>query len=356
MRVAIIGSGGIGRGYLAYLTHQGHHATLWSPSGAAKKHFAGGATLDVAGHLQMSFRPIVAPTCAEAIDRAEAIVIAVQASGFRSVLDEMAPYVKSGQTIIISSHSSFAALYLQRLLAQRGIDVPISAWATTALTARKTGSRGVYISGVRAKLDVATLPIRHEVAGRTVCQELFGDRFQQQEDILAIMLSNLNPPSHMANMLGNLTRAERGEEWPNYGSITRGVGRIVEAMDIERLRLAQAFGLKVRSIQEHFVYSFGVTPGPVDQMAAAVYKNRPDALGPKTLDTRYITEDVPFGLVPLETLGIIAGVSLPLHKAGIELFDAICARNFRGENNILPALNLEGLSASAVHGLLRGES
>ena len=88
-------------------------------------------------------------------------------------------------------------------------------------------------------------------------------------------------------------------------------------------------------------------------MAAAVYATRPELLGPKTLDTRFITEDVPFGLVPLELLGAVTGVPLPLHQAGIALFDAICCRDFRGENDILPALQLDSLFPAALHGLLR---
>ena len=348
MRVAIIGSGGIGRGYFAYLTSQGHHPILWSPSGAAQADFTDTATLDVTGQLETSFQPAISRNCAEAVEGAEAIIIAVPANGFRAVLDLLVPHLTNDQTVIISSHCSFAALYLHRQLTQRGLDLPVVAWATTALTARKSGPRSVHISGVRSKLDVATLPIRHASTGLSVCRRLFGDRFEQRQDILAIMLSNLNPPGHMASMLGNLTRAELGEDWPNYGSITQGVGRIIDAMDVERLALARAFGVAVRSVQEHYLHSFGVEPGPVDKMAAAVYRKRPELLGPKTLNTRFITEDVPFGLVPLETLGIIAGIPLPLHQAGIALFNAICARDFRAENDLLPLLNLQALDISAL--------
>lgn len=353
MRVAIIGSGGIGRGYAAYLTTQGHEPILWSPSGAALADFAGDAPLTVTGKIEGAFPIEIARDCQRALDGAEAIVVAVQANGFKTVLDALAPHLRAGQNVIISAHCSFAALYLHRLLTARGMDLPIAAWATTALTARKSGPQSVHISGIRARLDVATLPVRHAQQGLSLCQALFGDRFEARDDVLAIMLSNLNPPAHMANMLGNLTRAEKGEDWPNYGSITTGVGRIIDAMDTERLALAQAFGLRVRSIQEHYVHSFGVEPGPVGEMSAAVYGKRPELLGPKTLDTRFITEDVPFGLAPLESLGAVAGVALPLHQAGIALFDAICARDFRAENDLLPALDLAGLDAAELHRQLR---
>jgi len=334
MRVAIIGSGGIGRGYAAYLTSQGHAPVIWSPSGAALADFAGDATLTVTGKVEGSVPLRIARDCAEAVAGCEAIIVAVQANGFKAVLDAAAPHLAAGQAVIISAHCSFAALYLHRLLAKRGLDLPIATWATTALTARKSGPRSVHVSGIRSQLDVAALPARHGEAAIEVCRALFGDRFEPRQDVLAIMLSNLNPPAHIANMLGNLTHAERGEDWPNYGSITQGVGRIIDAMDIERLALAKAFGLEVRSVQEHYAHSFGVDAGPVGEMAAAVHAKRPELLGPKTLDTRFVTEDVPFGLVPLQALGKLAGVALPLHEAGITLFNAICDRDFTAENDL----------------------
>lgn len=354
MRVAIIGSGGIGRGYAAYLTTHGHQPVLWSPSGAALADFAGAAALSATGKIEGELPLAVAATCAEAVARADAVIVAVQANGFRAVCDALAAHLRQGQPVVFSSHCSFAALYLHRLLKLRGVELPIAAWATTALTARKTGPRSVHVSGIRKRLDVAALPARHGATALALCQALFGDRFQLREDMLAIMLSNLNPPAHMANMLGNLTRAERGEDWPNYGAITPGVGRIIEALDVERLALAKAFGLAVRNVQEHYALSFGVEPGPVAEMAAAVYRMRPELAGPKTLDTRFITEDVPFGLVPLAFLGTICGMSMPVHQAGIALFDAIMARDFRAENDLLPALRLQGLSPAALHGELRG--
>ena len=51
----------------------------------------------------------------------------------------------------------------------------------------------------------------------------------------------------------------------------------------------------------------------------------------------------------------IAGVALPLHQAGIALFDAICARDFRAENDLLPALGLAALDRAELHRQLRGE-
>jgi opine dehydrogenase len=62
--------------------------------------------------------------------------------------------------------------------------------------------------------------------------------------------------------------------------------------------------------------------------------------GPATLDTRYVTEDVPFGLVPLLRLAAIVGAPVPLHESGIKIMSALYGRNFETENDILPQLGV----------------
>ena len=186
-----------------------------------------------------------------------------------------------------------------------------------------------------------------------MCTGLFGDRFVLRDDLVAISLSNLNPQNHLAMALCNLTRIERGEDWPNYWGITPAVGRLMEALDAERLAVAAAYGVTVRTIIDHFHLSFDVPRGPVAEMAAAVQARGGGPLGPKSLDTRYITEDVPFGLVPTEALARAAGVAVPLHSAGIDMFGALVGRDFRAENDLLPGLGLERLDVAGIRSAVR---
>jgi opine dehydrogenase len=76
-------------------------------------------------------------------------------------------------------------------------------------------------------------------------------------------------------------------------------------------------------------------------MAQLVAAARPYVKGPSSLNTRFVTEDVPFGLCPLAVLGRIAGVPMPLHDSGIRIFSALYARNFEQDNDIVPKLNLQ---------------
>ena len=53
----------------------------------------------------------------------------------------------------------------------------------------------------------------------------------------------------MAIALCNLTRMERGEAWSQNENIPDAVGRLIEALDAERLAIAAAFGATVRTVR-----------------------------------------------------------------------------------------------------------
>ena len=80
-----------------------------------------------------------------------------------------------------------------------------------------------------------------------LCSELFGDRFVPREDLIAVSLSNVNPQNHLGMALCNFTRIEKAEAWANWSGLTPAVGRLIEALDAERLAVAAAFGASVRT-------------------------------------------------------------------------------------------------------------
>lgn len=353
MKVSILGAGGISLGYAAFLTEHGHEPVIWSPSGAGTLAFANGDPLTAKGKASGSFKLQIGKTFQETIENAEVVIIALPGNGHRMVFDKLADHLQPDQTVIISSHSSLGALYLSKQLARRKIIVPIIGWGTTFLTSRRTGDREVSISNIRAKVDTATLPVSKNEQGLKICQKLFGDHFEQRSDILAISLSNLNPIAHLSNALCNLTRIERGEEWANYDCITGTVGRLYEALDVERLNLAKAYGLKVRTVFEHLHLSFHVPVGSVAEMSSRIHALRGGPPGPKTLDTRYVTEDIPYGLVPFVAIANCADVYLPIHESGVTIFSALYGRDFRRENNLLPDLGIDDMNAEDLHNVLR---
>lgn len=338
MRVAILGAGAVAYGNAALLCRNGHDPALWSPSGRRTARLAAGESLVASGAVQGNYRPRIAASCAEALADADAVLIAVPGYAHRRVLDVAASLLRNEQVVVFSSHMSLAALYLARRLRLRGAEAPIAALATTVTTGRQVGFESAHINTIRARLDVAVLPATETTWAVEVCTALFGDRFVVRDNLLAIALSNLNPQNHLAIALCNLTRMERGENWGQNLHITPAVARLIEALDAERLAIAAAFGLRVRTIHEHFHLSFDVPLGPLADMTRALAARPGDTDGPTTLDSRYVTEDVPFGLVPTIRLAELASVPVPLHESGLRIMSALYGRDFAAENDILSEL------------------
>jgi opine dehydrogenase len=141
-----------------------------------------------------------------------------------------------------------------------------------------------------------------------------------------------------------MTRMEHGEAWSQGGNVTPNVGRLMEALDAERLAIAAACGVQVRTIFEHYHLSYHVPVASIAEMNAELHRRGIGGQGPATADSRYVTEDVPYGLAVTAALGRMAGCPAVLHQAGVALFSALYGRDFAAENTLLSELGLEQLT------------
>lgn len=345
LRVAVLGTGPVGLGSAALLLSRGHTPVPWSPRGLAAP-----ATLTARGAMDLVAPVDTTTDLVAAVTDADAVLIAVPGNAYRPVLEQLAAVLRPGQPVLISGHLSFAALFLSRLLAARGVAVPIAAWGTTVVSGRRTAPGGVQVSSVRAEVDLAAVPVGKADTLLALCRTLFGDRFRLRAGLLAVALSNVNPQNHLAIALCNFTRIERGEEWGQNTNITPAVGRLMEALDAERLAAAAAAGVPVRTLREHFHLSFHVPEAPLHEMAAALKARGNDPAAPRDPRTRYVEEDAPFGLHPTALLARLLGRPAPLHEAGLLTLSAMYGRDLASDNDILPALRLGDLDP---HGLRR---
>ena len=354
MKVAILGAGGVGLGMAALICSKNIDVCLWAPSPKGVQALLDGRPIVSTGVLEGEFPASVNFDIAKAIKDADIVILAVPGNGHRAVIDLLAPHVRAGQLIAISSQMSLSALYLSWQLSRHNTSCPISAWATTAITGRRPGSGEVHISSVRKHIVASTVqPEEYEGAARLLTG-IFGDIFEHAPDLMAVTLANVNPPVHLAVSLCNLTRMEYGEEWGSYHGISGAVGRLIEALDGERLTLAARFGYSVHTVQDHLHESFGLPMGSVAEMVAEQDIRRNGLPpGPATLNHRYVTEDVPFGIVPLVKIGSIADVAMPLHEAGLALISALYGCHFSAENDILSNLAIDNLSGEELLTLCR---
>jgi opine dehydrogenase len=374
IRVGIAGAGAVAFASAALVSQSGHDPMLWSPSGAGtsdlmpKPSSAGTPESILAtGAIAWTFAPRISKTAKQLVQENDVLLIALPANGHKSVFDEIAPFIRNDQQVIISSHASLGALYLAQLLRERlgdDCNVPITAWGTTVCTARRPSGKEVRVNTVRKSVDLCTIPQDRSQGSLELCKKLFYqvDTFRPRDGLLAISLSNLNPQNHLGIALGNISRMEKGETWYQSLNITPTIGRLLEALDKERLDIADALDLEVKTIFEHFHLSFHVPISPsISDMNQEINAAGNDVYGPNTADSRYITEDVAFGLVPTIVLGKLVNRPASLHESGVHMVSTMYGRDFVAENDLLEALDLgqftlEELQDAASSGVLHSST
>ncbi len=355
MRVGILGAGAVALAHAVLAAARGHDVALWSPSGKslpAPGHFLLSAT----GAIEGTYR-VQSACLADTIHGAEAVIISLPAYGHVQVMQAAAPHIQDGQPVFVMPSLSLGGLLLVKLLHLRGVVVPVLSVGTTVATARKLPTHpdaaAVRLLSVRTRLDVAATPTSATQAMMALASNLFGDCFVPQSDALAIALCNVNPISHVPLALANLSRIEAAEAWTQYDRMTGSTARMIEALDAERLAVARSFGLSVRSIHEHFHHSFGVPIASLDAQARAVHARRGSPAGPTSLASRYLTEDVPYGLAFIAWLARINGVAVPVADGCVALASAALGRDLAAENTLLALAGLEGLSAASLLAVAR---
>ncbi len=353
MKIGIVGAGAIGLGTAALLASRGHTPIIWSPRGSRVDPASNRMQVKTTGALTADV-DVETTSSPSGLATTDVVLFCVLGNGHKAVMEAITPHLRQDQTVVILSQCSLGALYLSKLLAARGVAPTILALGTT-LTGGPIAKGEVHVRYIRNEVDVAALPAHALAEGLTVLRSLFGDLFVPADDLMAIALSNLNPPVHMALTLLNYTRVERGEDWDNFGEHTEGAGQLIEALDEERLAVAAAFGVRVRSVQEHFLKSFpGLQPSPIHEMAQAVKRSRPyPTPGPRSLNSRWLTEDLPFGITAIIAMAELAKVPVPLHAAGLALLSAAAGRDYKSENDLLPALGISSMKVQQLKAMAR---
>jgi opine dehydrogenase len=350
VRLAVLGAGAIGPAAAVLAVSRGHEAVLWSPSGAGTQGIAG--ALHAEGVLEGRFPVAVAATPEDAFRGADAALLAVPAYAYAAVLPRIAAALPAGLPLIVSPAASLAPVVLDVLRAKQGAPArraPIGAMATTTGGARRLGPDRVRVAMLRKAVEMAAVPAAAAPEMAALAQALFGADAPLSPDALHVSLINVNPIAHGVLALTNVTRMERGEDWPQYAMMTPFACNLMLRLADERAALAAAYGHALDGLDTFFARANPVPMAPLHEMTAAIAAARPGVRGPAGTDTRYVTEDVPFGLAYYLAIAAPKRVAMPLTAAMVALLEALWGCDLR-TNPMLAALDMDSLPALLRNG------
>lgn len=192
------------------------------------------------------------------------------------------------------------------------------------------GSVNVFLK-LKGGLLLSTIPASENDRVLSMMQQVYPG-ILKAKNVLQTMLQNANPVIHPAVTLLNAGLIERtqGDFLFYEEGVTPAVGKLMKAVDRERIRLGEKLGVDLMIDPK-----LGVIQGYMtDDSYETGYANAPGFKGIKAqsqLDHRYLNEDVGFGLVFMSELAKQFGLETPMIDSVIHIASAVMEKDYRGE-------------------------
>jgi opine dehydrogenase len=273
----------------------------------------------------------------QVIKDAEVIFVITPAFGHKAMAEVCAPFVQDGQIIVLMPGSG-GSLEFINIFKQKKVkrEVTFAESCTLPYGARLKGPGHVSVLINAMILPTGVFPSKktEEVIPKL---KQFYSMIIPAKDVLEAAINNPNPIVHPVATLLSATRIEhsKGEFYLYAEGMTPAVARTYESLNQERFSICKALGYKLYHWDnlEFKDYNLGETEEECryrilnTSMDAAFGKDGIYAgikmKGPEHLKDRYVTEDVPYGMVLLSTLGDLLRVPTPTHDAVIQLASTI---------------------------------
>ncbi|MGD8368627.1 MAG: NAD/NADP octopine/nopaline dehydrogenase family protein [Desulfobacterales bacterium] len=359
MDIAVLGSGNGGCAVAFDCAANGHQVRLFDfeqfPTSIQAVQKNGGITCE--GELE-GFQPVAyaGHEMDKALDGAELIYAVGPAYSTRPFAEACKTYLTKGQIVIVCPSSCGGSIEFKNGagLDLRDENIVVAETSTLPYAVRLMAPGKIRIfNKLRGGLYLAAVPARNTPAVIGKVADVY-PAMRAAKNILQTSLQNGNPVIHPAITLMNVALIERtGGDFEFYHEgVTPAVGRLIEAVDRERIAIGKKLGVTVIPDPELGVMQGYMTEATYD----TGFVTAPGFAGVKaqpSLDYRYFNEDVGYGLVFLQKLGEQVGVDTPVMSAVITLASLLMRRDYRGEaRRTMETLGLSARTAEELETLL----
>jgi len=291
-----------------------------------------------------------------AIAEAEWINVVMPAVGHELFFEAVVPHLRDGHKVVTWA-GDFGSLRLRRMLldAARREGVTIIETSTLPYGTRIVGPGEISLLLTAPHVLAAPLPDGRNREAMQQLREMFSCVFQGP-NVLAAAFNNPNPIVHPPGSLLNTGRIEysRGDFYMYREGITESVARVIRQVYEESRQVARAFGF---DMSEYRDIEFRTTCSIMGVEFVAPFDTAgviAGIIGPRTVRDRYITEDLPCGLVPRSQLGQVVGVATPVIDGFVSIGSVVCQEDYWQTGRTLEKLGLAGLDKDGILEVVEG--
>ncbi len=344
MRIAVLGAGAGGVSAVVELTLNGHAVRLWNRSSTTLQPFidAGGVNYEGVLGNGTAQPELISDSLSEVLRRADGILVCLPTLAHAELASALADVGAKALPVILNPGHTGGVFAFRNVFVERSMTPPpVAEFSTLTYVARKSTCDTVRTTSAAGRVWVSALPGDESTVA--LAQALY-PAATPASDVLATGLSNVNLVLHPPGAIlgASWVEATDGDFTFYVEGLSDGVGRVLEALDAERLAVGTAYGLELPDLFSE-MQAIGTIENTVDSnvgLAAAVRGGTANRRikAPDSLAHRYYVEDFFFGVRPFLVLARIAGVDVPVATALMTL----------AESMVDPDGNVEGRSAAAM--------
>jgi opine dehydrogenase len=377
-KVAVLGAGNGGLTFAGDLALAGHTVNLWEPP-QFKQNIE---PIQKAGYIEMAGATrnghgklnIVTTNVEEALSGVEVVLVTSPSYGHVFFAEAIAPHLEDGQMITLNPNYTLGSVEFANALKNKGVDlnrVMLGSVGILVYSTRKYLGSKVFCDGVKAKIPFSAFPAKNTAKMLSVLNEIYPEDDGQRGILvdsvneLKVSLENINLYLHPQMMILKAVDCELGEEPYLKADRSNAVRALSKAMNRESMEITKSFGMEPWSqeyLHDVLNYPYWLKrPRDADMPEWVKPENQPAEYGAgrgfNFLKGRYITEDIPYGLVPISQLGDMVGISTPCIDAVIDISSAISETDYRKTGRTLEKLGLAGMNKTElVNYVTKGQS
>lgn len=333
MRVTVIGAGNSGLAMSAHLSYHDVKVSLWNRSEDTISLLKKTHTINVSGIIN---GPVeidkVTNDIEEALEGSELVLVTTPASSHSFLGKLLARNMKRSIPVILNPGRTFGALnFYESFVGTDHMVEPIVAETQTIIyTCRKESGDSVTIYSMKNDVEVASLEKGHAQFFIDLLPECIKEYFIPADSFLKTSLGNVGLVLHCMPFMLNTgwTECKTTEYKYYYDGITPTISNFIQHIDDERLNVGKALGIDLESTAEWMRRVYCIEGDTLyDCIHNNAAYNKIDA--PRSIKHRYIYEDVPTGLAPVEKIGKELNISTKYISLAIDLANALVGEDFR---------------------------
>lgn len=333
-----------------HMAAMGHRVRLYGRNAKTVAELREKQTICLTGAIECSGRPeLVTDSLPQAVEGAGIILVVTTATAHREIARQLVRFLSDGQTIVLNPGRTGGALVFRNVLESSGLDkrVHVAEAQTLVYACRLKHTGSVHVIGVKQRVLLAALPSSDTQTLIDRLKPLYGC-FYPARNTLVTGFENIGAVFHPCVVLFNEASIERGQRFYFYRDMTPALSRMIEAIDRERLLVAEAYGIRPIPAKDWVAYAYRGVRG--DTLCERMQNNPAyyEILAPSTIECRQITEDIPTGILPMAELGRAAGVSTPLFDSLITMCSTLLQRDFMQEGRTLKNLGLDNMNVQEI--------